>query len=186
VSDLSADVSAEGRFENWDLAWQEALEHPLVGVGPDNHVPYNNRVVHPYVQVRVAHNVYLQILGELGFPGLMFYLMFMCVGFWSLFKTWRTMVPVVIDHPDLTWVRDTAFWMVCGYVGYILGAGLLNMLYIEFPWYAIFYGNMLLPLVNQELAARQSRSESTEEEGSNELPGEAVVANDAKQPLTDL
>ena len=155
VSDLSEDTSAMGRFENWRLAWQEALEHPWVGVGLENHIPYNRDVVHPDVKVRVAHSVYFQILGQLGFPAFVLYLMFIWVGFWSLVRTWRVMIPVAVKYPDLVWVRDTAFWMVCGYVGYSLGAGLLNMLYIEFPWYAIFYGSMLLPLAEQELSNRE-------------------------------
>lgn len=166
VSDLSEDVSAEGRFQNWSLAWQEALEHPWVGVGLENHIPYNTDIVQPAVQVRVAHSVYLQILGELGFPALVLYLMFILTGFWSLVRTWRSMIPVAEKHPDLVWVRNTAFWMVCGYVGYSLGAGLLNMLYIEFPWYAIFYGSMLLPLVEQELQKRE------------QIPSEATVRNE--------
>lgn len=161
ITNLSEDVSAEGRFENWRLAWQEALEHPLVGVGLENHIPYNTDVVQPAVQVRVAHSTYLQILGELGFPALVFYLTFIWMGFWSLVRTWRTMIPVAEKHPDLVWVRDTAFWMVCGYVGYTFGAALLNMLYIEFPWYAIFYGSMLLPLVENELSKREQTSSET-------------------------
>jgi probable O-glycosylation ligase (exosortase A-associated) len=166
VSNLSEDVSAEGRFQNWSLAWQEALEHPLVGVGLENHIPYNTEVVQPAVQVRVAHSVYFQILGELGFPALILFLIFILMGLWSLVRTWRHMIPVAEKHPDLVWVRNTAFWMVCGYVGYSLGAGLLNMLYIEFPWYAIFYGSMLLPLVEQELQKRER------------IPSEATVRNE--------
>jgi O-antigen ligase len=182
MSNLSEDESAAGRFANWDLSWQEALEHPLVGVGPDNHVRYNNDVVKPDVQVRSAHSVYFQVLGELGFPGLALFLLFFWVGFWSLFRTWRQMIPLLEKHPDLTWVHDLAFWMVCGCIGYMLGAGLLNMLYIEFPWYAMMYGSMLLPLVNKELAARQAGPGLNDEEGDSEFQGEMVVANEANQP----
>jgi hypothetical protein len=35
------------------------------------------------------------------------------------------------------------------------------MLYIEFPWYAIFYGSMLRPLVDRELAARNDPTRAT-------------------------
>lgn len=174
VADLSSDVSAEGRFQNWSLAWNEALDHPLLGVGPENHIPYNRKIIQPSVQVRVAHNVYLQVLGELGFPGLLLFLTVIGVGFMSIVRTWRMMIPVVQDHPDLRWVRDTAFWMVCGYIGYSLGAGLLNMLYIEFPWYFLFYGSMMLPLVKQELEARASRRSA-----------EATVAVDPMLAKTD-
>lgn len=153
INNLEADTSAVGRFENWQLSWDEALEHPIFGVGPGNHLPYN-QAIQSEVQVRVAHNVYLQILGELGFPALLLYLMFMAIGSFSLFSTWRIMRGVVEQHRDLTWVRDLSFWMFCGLIGYSVGAGLLNMLYIEFPWYAVMYGAMLRPLVKAELAKR--------------------------------
>lgn len=153
IGELAADGSARGRFENWGLSWQEALRFPFFGVGPENHVPYNH-AIGTDVQVRVAHSVYFQVLGELGFPGLFLYLTFALMGLRSLFKTWRMMVPVVDRHPDLVWVRDTAYWLFCGYVGYLFGAAFLNMLWIEFPWYAIFYGTMLRPLTEAELARR--------------------------------
>jgi putative inorganic carbon (HCO3(-)) transporter len=156
VENLSEDASAMGRFENWELSWNEALEYPFTGVGPENHIPYNNHVVKPAVHVRVAHSVYFQVLGELGFVGLVLYILYILMGLKILVKTWRFSRHVVKTNPDLVWVRDTAFWMACGYAGYILGSGLLNMLYIEFPWYAMFYGSMLLPLLHRELGNRQN------------------------------
>jgi len=159
LENLSADESAQGRFENWNLAWQSALENPILGVGPENHMAYN--AAHRYgVRIRVAHSVYFQVLGELGFVGLGLYLLFVWIGLRTLYKTWRAMIPVAQAHPDLAWVRDTAYWLTCGYVGYIFGSALLNMLYIEFPWYAVFYGTMLQPLVERELAERQKLSQN--------------------------
>ncbi len=154
LQDVNSDESAKGRFENWRLAWRAALDHPLIGVGLDNHIIYN-KAIQSDVQVRVAHSVYFQILGELGFPGLGLYLGFIGLGMWILFNTWRAMIPLVEVNPDLVWARDVAFWITCGYGGYIVGSGLLNMLFIEFPWYVIFYGSMLLPLANQEIARRK-------------------------------
>ena len=154
IGNLAADESAQGRFENWELAWQSALENPIFGVGPENHMPYN--AAYRYgVTIRVAHSIYFQVLGELGFVGLALYLLFVWIALRTLYRTWRAMIPVAESNPDLAWVRDTAFWLTCGYIGYIFGSALLNMLYIEFPWYAIFYGAMLQPLVNRELAERQ-------------------------------
>lgn len=157
LKNVEADESAMGRFENWELSWNEALNYPFFGVGPDNHIPYN-KSIQSEVQVRVAHSVYFQILGELGFIGLGFYLWFVGLGLWTLFRTWRVMIPVAMNNPDLAWVRDVALWMTCAYVGYIFGSGFLNMLYIEFPWYVVFYGSMLWPLVNRELCRRKTSS----------------------------
>lgn len=150
LENVEADTSVMGRFENWELSWNEALKYPLFGVGPDNHISYN-KLLQSKVQVRVAHSVYFQILGELGFIGLGLYLWFVSLGLWILFRTWRSMISVAISNPDLAWVRDVALWMMCGYIGYIFGSGFLNMLYIEFPWYVVFYGSMLWPLANQDV-----------------------------------
>lgn len=149
LESLDQDESFAGRIENWMLAWRAALDNPLFGVGLDNHLAYY-RAIQPGVQVRVAHSVYFQVLGELGFPGLMLYLCFSGLGLVTLFKTWRALVPIAAAHSELAWTRDLAFWMTCGYFGYIFGAGFLNMLYIEFPWYVVFYGSMLWSLVDKD------------------------------------
>lgn len=150
---VDADQSALGRLENWELSWREAIHYPWFGVGPDNHLIYNKSMP-SRVQVRVAHSVYFQILGELGFPALGLYILFMGLGLSGLIRTWRMMIPIVKVHPDLIWVRDTCFWMSCGYMGYLFGSGLLNMFYIEFPWYAMFYGSLLGTMARRELASR--------------------------------
>jgi putative inorganic carbon (HCO3(-)) transporter len=159
LDDLRADTSFMGRVQNWELSWREALRHPLVGVGPGNHVIYNQ--MHPHsVVVRVAHSIYFQTLGELGFPALFLYVLFVCLSLRMLISTCKYMADVVQEHPDLIWVRDVASWMACGYVAYVIGSAFLNMFYIEFPWYVPFYGSMLRPLVQKELARRGNATDS--------------------------
>jgi len=153
LKDVSADESAMGRVENWGLAWNEALEHPLFGVGPDNHILYN-RAKGAEVQLRVAHSVYFQTLGELGFPALFLYLTFILMSIAAVHRAWRSTIVIAHRHPDLVWVRDVSFWMMCSFVGYVFGAAFLNMFYIEFPWTAMFLGSLILPMVQQEVAAR--------------------------------
>lgn len=159
LQNVQADTSAQGRIENWGLSWREAVDNPLFGVGPENHIPYN-RYTTPGVQVRVAHSVYFQILGELGFPGLILYLLFILSVFVMLIRTWRALVPIAQQHPDLAWARDFASWMTFGWFGYMLGSGLLNMLWIEFPWFIALYCSMLLPMVRKEVARRAGTSAS--------------------------
>lgn len=157
LQNTKTDESTMGRIENWKLSWDEALKYPFFGVGPDNHILYN-RSIQNEVKVRVAHSVYFQILGELGFIGLGLYLWFIVLSLLTLFRTWNSMITIVMNHPDLIWVREVTFWMMCGYIGYIFGSGFLNMLYIEFPWYVPFYGSMLWPLVKKELDTRDNAS----------------------------
>ena len=150
LSDVRADVSAMGRLENWRLSLDEALENPVFGVGPDNHMQYN-KAKGADVVIRVAHSVYFQILGENGFPGLLLYGLFLIVSVASLYRCWRLAQNAQASRPDLRWVQDLSFAMFCAFVAYSFGAGLLNMLYIEFPWDMLLLGSMLLPLLRAEL-----------------------------------
>lgn len=171
LKNVSDDRSAMGRVESWELAWREALRHPIFGVGVDNHMLYN-AAMGAEVELRVAHNVYLQTLGELGFPALLLYLMFLIGAILAVRRATRDMAPIARDHPDLAWVRDLSFWMYCAFIGYSFGSGLLNMLYIEFPWHAMLLGGLLMPMVRKELARRAAdRSRATPEEATSQQEG---------------
>jgi probable O-glycosylation ligase (exosortase A-associated) len=160
LADVSSDESAQGRLDNWALAWEAAVSHPFFGVGIGNHMPYhlaNSAETH----VRVAHSIYFQLLGEAGFPALILYLLFVTLALRTMYSTWRWARTIARDHPDLSWVRDVAFWLTCSYIGYLFGSALLNMLYIEFPWYAVFFACMLRPLTEAELRSRAAASRSS-------------------------
>jgi putative inorganic carbon (hco3(-)) transporter len=160
LKNVSADESAMGRVENWGLAWKEAVENPIFGVGPDNHITYH-KVAGVQVHLRVAHSVYFQTLGELGFPGLVLYLALCLTSFGLAYSTWRRMNAVVVKHPDLVWVQDISFSIMCGLLGYFFGSAFLNVLYIEFPWFVMCMAGLLWPLTVRELKAREEAAAPT-------------------------
>jgi hypothetical protein len=61
-------ATAEERLELWDAGWRMALDKPFVGVGPGNY-PIFVRFYAPGKDDLVAHNSYLQMAAETGFPG---------------------------------------------------------------------------------------------------------------------
>jgi O-antigen ligase len=74
------DTSGSGRADIWKIGWRMVRANPVLGVGAGN---YTNSAVHyllepgdikrsDYIvdQPKVAHNVYLQVLAELGVVGL--------------------------------------------------------------------------------------------------------------------
>lgn len=142
LKNVQGDESAMGRVENWGLSWEEAKQYPFFGVGPDNHQRYNH-ALGVSVQVRVAHSTYFELLGENGFLGLFWYLIFLFTGIGVLFATWSRAARVAVTRPEFVWVRDASSWMACAGVGYVLGSAFLNMLYFEFPFYMFFFGAML-------------------------------------------
>jgi probable O-glycosylation ligase (exosortase A-associated) len=187
LKNVSADESAMGRVENWGLAWNEAAANPLFGVGPDNHILYN-RAKGAEVTLRVAHSVYFQTLGELGFPALFLYITFVLMAIGAAARAWRATVPIAKKYPDLAWTRDVSFWMMCSFVGYVFGAGFLNMFYIEFPWTAMILGGLLLPMVMQEVKRRETEKLATpetatqEDEAPKPIWGRRQVGSRARPP----
>lgn len=150
LENLEGDASAMGRFDNWKLAWLAAVENPVFGIGIGNHIPYHT-AMHPEVHARVAHSMYFQLLGEIGFIGLSLYLLMFLGTLWSLFRLWRDTRHLPDELRHLDWIHRFAFWMFCCFVGYSFGSGLLNMLYIEFPWYAMFFSVLMQQFVREEL-----------------------------------
>lgn len=75
LPDYETDGSAQGRILAWTTAGQMALDRPLTGVGPGHfsvmfgakYKPAN--YVGPYLN---AHSIYFLMLGEFGFPGIVF------------------------------------------------------------------------------------------------------------------
>jgi len=83
-SRLSTAGSGSGRTDIWTVGWREVEAHPVAGVGSGN---FKTASIHYLLQPgplerdefivdtpKVAHNVYLQILAELGVIGLVLFL----------------------------------------------------------------------------------------------------------------
>jgi putative inorganic carbon (HCO3(-)) transporter len=77
VGSFHEDASAMGRVYAWNVASRISVDRPLLGVGAGSfryawplYAPPEAR------RAYVAHNVYLDVIGELGFVGLLFFLIF--------------------------------------------------------------------------------------------------------------
>jgi probable O-glycosylation ligase (exosortase A-associated) len=145
TSDLSAgtasvDASFQARLDSWWVAWAYASDHFPLGAGFGGlTLPaiYNYYV--PGHFAYVAHSIYFQVLGDLGFVGLAIYLIILAAAF---FKCSRIM-SVTKDAPELLWAYDLAVAIQASlFVFCVSGAGLsaayYDLLYIEL--------GMLLPL----------------------------------------
>ena len=81
---FSSDPSGSGRTDIWKVGWRMVEANAIVGVGADN---FGNSTIHYLLEPgtiprsefivdeqKVAHNVYLQVLAELGIVGLALFL----------------------------------------------------------------------------------------------------------------
>ena len=89
ISSYEEDVSVQGRMQAWQVAARIFKERPLLGVGESafltawkQYAPIDDPIEHPYV----AHNLELEVLGQLGVIGLLGMLGFIACALWS---AWR-------------------------------------------------------------------------------------------------
>jgi len=89
ISSFEEDVSVQGRLQAWQVAERIFKERPLLGVGESafltawkQYAPIDDPVEHPYV----AHNLELEVLGQLGLIGLFGMMGFIACALWS---AWR-------------------------------------------------------------------------------------------------
>ena len=75
-------ATAHERLELWDAGWRIALDNPMFGVGPGNY-PFVVGAYSPRKDHLIAHNSYVNMAAETGFPGAALYLA-VFVGAWLL------------------------------------------------------------------------------------------------------
>lgn len=133
------DWSAESRLELWSDAWDSMLNHPILGVGPDHFPLIADEYGWP--AGKEAHNLWLQIGAELGFPGILFLL-----GFYSLciVRLW----PLLSKREPVAdpWIRDAARMVIISLIGFSTAAIFVSLEGLEVPYYIALIGAGVLKL----------------------------------------
>ncbi|XXF75534.1 O-antigen ligase family protein [Myxococcaceae bacterium GXIMD 01537] len=123
VASFHEDASAMGRVHAWQVASRMSLDRPLLGVGAGSfryawplYAPPEAR------RAYVAHNIFLDVIGELGFLGLLFFLVFAGGATGGVFEACR--------DEEMGWLARALSAAMAGYLvcdlfsGYILSAHL--------------------------------------------------------------
>lgn len=111
-------TSDTGRLAIWERGIDILLKNPLQGVGVDNYITADGRL---YADVgsrwNTAHNSFIQIGAELGFPGLFAF----CFLIWGSIKRTRNIISVSKNVDLNNYRRITAYSIIGSWVGYIVG-----------------------------------------------------------------
>jgi len=109
--------SASMRLEEWYVAFRLGLDHPLLGAG---FRPFNAEVYKRYVPDSTdrndAHNLFLQVFAEHGFPGVALYAALLVSTFATLWRLARAEA----GDADAAWRRDAARAVLVGLAAYVL------------------------------------------------------------------
>ena len=131
IQNYEQDDSAMGRINAWMMAFNLAKDRPLVGGGfeVDNSDVFARYAPDP-TDVHSAHSIYLQMLGEHGYVGLILFLLL-----WLL--VWRDAAWIIRrtqNREDLRWASDLARMIQVSLAGYAVGGAFLNLAYYDVPY----------------------------------------------------
>jgi putative inorganic carbon (hco3(-)) transporter len=169
IGNYEQDASALGRINAWWMAWNLAIDRPLGG-GYDIYWP---EVFARYApvgdDVRAAHSIYFQVLGEHGFVGLGLFLLLWIMA-WRTAGYLRRTGPLL---PATKWTADLGAMTQASLAGYAVGGAFLSLAYFDLP-----YNLMLLVVL-----ARQWIAEKGWEREAASLP-QAPGPRPASPPVT--
>lgn len=128
------DGSAMGRINAWHMAFNVANDRPLVGGGFEL---YSAETFARYApvpdDVRSAHSIYFQMLGEHGYVGLILFLSLGIVGWINA----RRIIQFARGKPGMTWAADLARAIQVSLIGFAVGGAFVNIGYWELQYYVI-------------------------------------------------
>lgn len=168
INTYQEDSSVQGRFNAWRMAYNLALDRPMVGGGFEIYEPqiFNRYAPNP-TDVHAAHSIYFQALGEHGFIGLG---LFLLLGF----QVWRMGTWIIRNtagHDEYKWATSLATMIQVSLVGYAVGGAFLSLLYFDLPYY----------LMAAMLATRVLVEKDIQEKAALSTPGKRA---DARRFLT--
>ncbi|MDR0578268.1 MAG: putative O-glycosylation ligase, exosortase A system-associated [Candidatus Accumulibacter sp.] len=162
IENAGEDSSFMGRVIAWKRASAIALDHPVFGggfhAGQDHllFLQYNfNDGLLGFVSTpggtyaAASHSIYFEVLGDLGFVGLFWFLFLMFYSFWL---RGRIQVAAKKLGKQGNWARDCSDMLSASMIAYLVGGALLSAAYFELSYIIVMIMQVLLLLVKKELS----------------------------------
>jgi probable O-glycosylation ligase (exosortase A-associated) len=155
IENFEADASAMGRVQIWHASLLLALDRPLVGGG--FYSMYTQAVVNtvaPMIEARAAHSIWMEVLGEHGFPTFFVWLLIILSGVVYSMRITR----LAKGREDLRWAVDLARMAQVSMVAYVVAGSLLSLAYWDFFWALMLVLGATHTLVRREAWAEKPRA----------------------------
>ncbi|MCP5124396.1 MAG: putative O-glycosylation ligase, exosortase A system-associated [Gammaproteobacteria bacterium] len=137
IETYEEDDSAMGRINAWIVAWEVAKTH-FFGAGMNYQYPEFFYAYGTYeTEVRAAHSIYFQVLGNHGFVGLGLFLLI----WFSTYRVADWLRKYARAIPEAQWAGDLGAMVQTGLVGYATGGAFLSLPYFDLPY------NMMIMVV---------------------------------------
>jgi len=157
IETYQEDSSALSRLEVWGFAIKLTNDRPLVGGG--FRVSYDDAIYLKYVpdarkgRGRNYHSVYFEILGELGYPGLLVYLSVL----WAAWRSGSRTIAMTRHRSELHWAGDLARMIHVSLVGFAVAGAFQNLAFFDLYFHLL----AMLFLAHQIVIAELAREGAT-------------------------
>ena len=166
IQTATQDDSFMGRVMSWKMNTILALDRPLTGGGfsamedPAIFQKYLSRFGSlsfiptdiPIIP-RAAHSIYFEVLGDMGFSGLFFFLAILVTTFWNL----RDIRKATRGNAALQWAFDLAGYLRLTLIAYVISGAALSVVYYELVFAVFTLISVLRKTVRDELPSPQRR-----------------------------
>jgi probable O-glycosylation ligase (exosortase A-associated) len=186
IATYEEDGSAMQRLLAWSVAWNIALERPLVGAGfdfyasPDNErwLSYGDRDLQRYSTIsRAAHSIYFQVLGEHGFVAFGLYLLLLV----TAFRKCTRLRKATVGNPELEWIGNYASAIRLCLIGYVVTGAFLSQAYFDLAW--IYFS--LPAILGREMALKTAHKRKFRHDRPSLAPLQPVLPGARRVPLAD-
>ena len=174
IRNYEQDQSAMGRINAWTFAYNLAKDRPLIGGGFE---VFGKSELHdiyaPNPDVRDAHSIYFEVLGEHGFVGLF---LFLSLGF----LVWRSCSAIkkqARGHPELGKFSDLAMMAQVSLVGYAVSGAFPGLAYFDLYYNLVAIVILVKVMVREHLEEMAAEFEYEQTPASYQVtPSEGSVA----------
>lgn len=135
---MGEDETSISRITYWKDGLKIMKDHPVLGIGFNNWLPYYNRYFNPTGEL--PHNIFIQAGTELGYTGLLAVVALMFGTWWTNFKTRK--LARDLDGWGV-FFRSTALGLDAALIGFIASGFFVTVLYYPFFWVNLSFTSAL-------------------------------------------
>jgi O-antigen ligase len=134
---VARDPSISVRLDLWQVAWQFFLDNPIRGIGLGQFVATATGFTH-HIEPKIAHNMFLEILTELGVPGLMIFVSIIGVALHNF-----RIAALKFQQSGEQLISTIAWGWLFSLIGFVIAGFFLSNQYYVVLWFYLAMGEVL-------------------------------------------
>lgn len=144
---MGEDKTSQSRFTVWEYGMETANQYPVLGIGYKNWSEYASR---HYGRPLLPHNIFVEAAAELGYTGLLVFLLLIGATFWVNANTRKIVRRIPGDQRFLHQVAHGLDGALIGYIG--------SGFFVTVLFYPYFWINLALTVALNTAAVNKARA----------------------------